>query len=124
MNNSLCVGVTVEDVERIVAGLGVRFCLDISHAMIAANTLGIDALTMIDDFIALKPAMYHLCDNHLESAMDQHMNIGDGTYDFPALLSRIPPGAWITLETPKAAEDSLLDFIEDVTRLRAAYGHE
>ncbi|MBN1881988.1 MAG: TIM barrel protein [Deltaproteobacteria bacterium] len=124
LNDAFCVGVTPEDIKTILDELGMRFCLDISHAIIAANTLGIDALELIDSFISLGPTLYHLCDSYTDGNVDHHLNIGDGDYDFPALLSHIPKDAWITLETPKNKKPGLLDVIDDVQLLRHLCGHE
>jgi deoxyribonuclease-4 len=81
------------------------FCFDFSHAIKTALILGEDYSQFLAKFLPLNPQVIHLSDAHLDNDIDEHLDIGDGDYDWPFLVEYIkqchyPP---ITLETPRKA---------------------
>ena len=100
---------------RILVGLG--FCLDIGHAICAANGHGQDPFTALAEYIKLKPDMYHLTDGDINGVLDRHDHIGEGSFDFKSIFSYLPEKSMITIETKKDSAINLDDFIRDVTVL-------
>lgn len=94
-----CVGRTPAELEKIHArGL----CLDISHAIKSAVTLKKEPVLVIRDYLKLNPVLYHVSDGFLDSEVDEHMNIGEGNYDFRTIFELIKDkDARVVLETPK-----------------------
>jgi endonuclease IV len=76
-------------------------CLDFSHAIIAANNHGLDAMEVVKKLLSLEPAMYHLCDGEYKGSTDRHLGLGEGNFPLRELIGLIPEGSLITLETPK-----------------------
>jgi len=116
--NLLCRGSTPEEFKYILAETNASFCLDMGHAICAANSLGRDKLEFIDEFISLGPKMFHLSDNDLNSPIDAHFNFGQGNYPLKLLFNKIPSDSMLSIETNKAYPDSLRDFEADVLYLR------
>lgn len=114
LNSEPCVGFLPQEISRIVEETGMKFCFDIGHALCAANSSGIEAYTMIRDFLRLQPAMFHLSDGDGGSEQDSHLNYGAGNYDLAGILKLLPDDAQITIETDKASNDNLEDFAKDV----------
>ncbi|EKE02079.1 MAG: AP endonuclease [uncultured bacterium] len=114
----VCNGNSPEEIKHIMENTGVGFCLDIGHAICAANTRKIEPMNYIKDFLKLNPNMYHLTDGQYESEKDRHDHFGKGNYDIKSILGIIPEPATITIETYKDYQDSLDDFKEDIMFLR------
>lgn len=78
-------------------------CLDISHAIKAAIGLKVDIKKFLGEFERLYPNYFHISDARLSNEMDEHLNIGEGEYDFSIVKLCINPKAvnFVTLETPK-----------------------
>lgn len=74
-------GRTAEEMKELVDGTDMKVCFDIGHA----NTTG--QIDRMIDLLADRIVNIHIHDN--EGATDQHMTIGDGTVDFPAVLKRL-----------------------------------
>ena len=70
--------------------------------------------------MGLHPAIFHIGDGDRASEKDTHFNLGEGSFDIPRLLSFVPPGASVTIETPTDLTLGLRDFVENVSRLRQA----
>ena len=107
------------DLEKILSSTGYNFCLDLGHAIIAANNLKIDYMSFIHQFMKLKPTMFHLNDGRLNSTRDSHLHFGDGDFPIQKILKMIPPSSQITLETPKNILGDLNDFVEDIKYLES-----
>lgn len=118
-DDDICVGYNYEQISYILKNTNVSFCLDIGHATCAANSIGIDYRKQLEDFIKLKPYMYHISDGDITSSIDKHYHIGSGSYDFKTIFSLIPDDAVISIETEKNSKDNLDDFIEDVKILKS-----
>ena len=82
----------------------------------------VDEKEFLDAFLALKPELYHLSDGAKHTQLDSHSHLGAGSLDLPWLLSLVPKGGRVTLETGKNHAERLDDFIEDVRFAREAYG--
>lgn len=119
--SDICVGYCPYQISHILSETGIGFCLDIGHAICAANGAGEDKIKYLKDFIALSPKMFHLSDGEWSGAIDKHYNIGKGDYDFETLRALMPESPKISIETEKASQNDLEDFKEDVRKLRAIF---
>jgi len=122
LNGEACIGADPEEVASLMRELGMGFCLDFGHALCAAYSLKRDEKEFLDAFLALKPELYHLSDGAKHTQLDSHSHLGAGSLDLPWLLSLVPKGGRVTLETGKNHAERLDDFIEDVRFAREAYG--
>ena len=107
-----CRGSTVEEILLVMQNAGCGFCLDIPHALCAANYHGIPQDEMLRAFRALNPTMFHLADMKDNSLLvDDHTPLGQGVLDMhrfiPSILS---PGSKVTIETNRRQRDSLAEF--------------
>jgi deoxyribonuclease-4 len=119
LNGRICVGSTPQEIQRILQGGRIEgFVLDFNHAVCAANTFGISIDTLITDFLDFKPRIFHLSDGSSNMTKDEHCNLGAGSLDLSRLVSYIPQGEMVTLETPRAKDRGLEDFTKDVEFLR------
>lgn len=114
----LCVGSKVEEIEAMLMQTGLRFCLDVGHCFCAANSLKQNPSEYLKRFLNLRPAMLHISDNDIKSTIDQHLHLGDGSYDFRSIMRNVDSNIPITIETQKDKLDSLDDFINDVNFLK------
>ena len=116
-----CRGARREEVAFVLDAAGCGFCLDIGHAVCAANSLGEEPYSYVERLAGLRPAMFHLSDVvDMESLYDAHPHLGTGNLDVRRLVERVFPGdAAITIETVKDSRDSLDDFRKDVEWIRA-----
>ena len=79
----------------------------------------VDTYACFDEFMKLKPAMFHLTDvERLDDEYDKHLHIGDGLLDMKRVLSIIPENATITLETNKDSKEQLDDFKCDIEMIK------
>lgn len=113
------VGGKVEEIKYIINTVKCKFCLDIGHAVSAANALNVEPYGYIEEFMKLKPSMFHLSDINILSDMDQHLNYGQGTLDFERLVKILPANPTITIETNKKSKENLDDFVCDAKFLRS-----
>jgi len=116
---ALCRGSTLVEIRQIIEEVGCNFCLDIGHAICAANSLAINPYEFLYELQKLNPSVYHISDNDITSSKDSHLNLGQGNYDFEKIFSIINPLKPILIETNKSTTDSLNDFIFDVRFLNA-----
>jgi deoxyribonuclease IV len=117
-NGLLCNGSTPEEISFVMKETGVGFCLDVGHAICAANGHKINQRVFLKDFLELKPAMFHLSDGDVNSVYDSHKHIGEGSFDIKALLSMIPEGAMVTVETEKNSKTDLFDYVKDIQAIK------
>jgi deoxyribonuclease IV len=110
----LCNGSCQNEIKFILDNSPVGFCLDIGHAICAANAVHADPLKYISELIMFKPIIYHLSDGDYCGLTDEHKHFGEGSFQFEPIMAKIKDGAWITLETPKEKNNSLHVCIEDV----------
>lgn len=116
--DSICTGNSPEEIQYVIANTSVNFCLDIGHAICAANARGIDRWTYLLQFLALSPIMFHLSDGDSQAVRDDHKHFGTGNYDLVRLLTLLGSDATITIETCKDHPDSLSDFELDISYIK------
>jgi deoxyribonuclease IV len=114
----VCNGHSVEEIRKILAGTGAGFCLDFGHAVCAANSLKIDPIKNIREFISLRPNLYHLTDGDYKSPFDRHMHYGQGNFPLKELFSMVPSGSSVTNEAVKDSKVNLDDFQRDMDQLK------
>jgi deoxyribonuclease-4 len=64
--------------------------------------------------------MFHISDGKLNNERDEHMNIGEGDYDFEFLMGCIneEKSKYMTLETPRLNQETLEEDIRNITILK------
>ena len=112
------IGSKIEEILSCMKTSNCGFCLDIGHAMAAANSFNIDPYEYIKLLLQLKPMMYHLSDTDIKSEIDLHYNFGQGNLNMEKLFEILPSSSIITIETNKSAKENLDDFVEDIKYLR------
>ena len=117
--SAVCNGHAPEQLQKVMQEANVGICLDMGHAICAANALKEEPLGFIKRFIALAPTMYHLTDGDFHSTIDSHQHFGQGSFPLKEILSLIPSGSVVTNEAVKDSKVNLNDVIEDVSRLKA-----
>ncbi len=115
--NLVCNGTTPDEIKYIMDEARVGFCLDIGHAICSANAQKQKAEIFLNEFLLLQPAIFHLTDGDRQGVLDNHGHIGQSNYNFPALLSFLPAGAMITVETDKDSPEDLNDYEQDIKKL-------
>lgn len=113
-----CRGYSPEEIKYLTMKGGMNFCLDIGHAICAANSMQHDPLAFLDAFIALEPKIFHLSDGDFASPIDSHLNYGQGNYPLQTLVGKIPKNSMLTIETNKNHQNQLSDFAADVRYLK------
>ena len=113
-SKSICNGNTPEEIKTIIDNCDTEFCLDIAHAICAANSHKTDPIKYINRFLKLSPAIFHLSDGNFKGEMDEHMHFGEGSYPLEQIIKFLPDNSRITIETPKTSSDNLNDFIKDI----------
>jgi deoxyribonuclease-4 len=88
--------------------------------MKAAVSLGRPYKEFIEEFLKLKPKMFHISDGKLDNEKDEHLNIGEGDYDFEFLMSCVKKNnlTYITLETPRLNQETLEEDIRNINALK------
>ncbi|MCX5751398.1 MAG: TIM barrel protein [Candidatus Saganbacteria bacterium] len=123
MSTLLCRGYNIEEIKHVIKETHCGFCLDIGHAICAANSMKKEPYEYVHEFMQLKPKMYHLTDlENIRSEFDYHPNLGQGQLEIKKILQSIPAEAIITIETLKNSKDRLDDFINDVTFIKGIGG--
>ena len=112
------VGTTPAEIDFIQTSVPCGFCLDIGHAICAANSYRMDPYDYVQSFMKLTPKKLHLSDLDITTETDSHLHLGMGTVDFTRLLPIFHKIGDITLETQKTSKQNLDDFKEDVSFLR------
>ena len=111
-----CRGATIDEIGHVLAATGCGFCLDVGHAVCAANAQGIEPYAYVEELNGrFSPAMYHLSDVvDMSSPYDAHPHLGTGALDIPRLRRELfPADAMISIETVKDSPTGLDDFIND-----------
>lgn len=99
-DNTLLQGNMAAEIKYIMDEVGCGFCLDFSHAICAALSLNIDIERQLQDFYALRPSVYHLCDGDITQPADVHWHYGTGNYPLKHFLHDLTASdAYITMET-------------------------
>lgn len=112
-------GNTPEEISYIMQESGCGFCFDFSHAVCAANYLGLDIEKQLSGFYNLKPRVYHICDGLLDGQEDLHLHFGQGNYPLKDFLHKYTDeNAMVTMETGGIPKD-LTNWINDFNYLRS-----
>lgn len=77
-NLDVTMGVTPEDMENILDGSGMSFCLDVGHAYTSGR---------LEDFLRFEPVNLHIHDNKGEE--DIHLPLGEGDIDIEHALDSL-----------------------------------
>jgi deoxyribonuclease-4 len=119
LNGEKMIGYTPEQIENLV-GNKFGLCLDLNHAIKAAVSLKRPYREFIEEFLELKPKMFHISDGRLNIEKDEHLNIGEGDYDFEFLMgcAKINNQTYITLETPRLNQETLEEDVMNITALK------
>ena len=118
LNGEICVGASPEEMKKALDETELGFCLDIGHAICYAAWGKMEYKNIIDQFIKLKPKMYHLSDGDVRSQTDMHLNFGKGNFDLQKIIRMIPQDAYVSIETNKRSQTDLDDFKEDALYFR------
>jgi deoxyribonuclease IV len=117
-NSGICNGSSPEEIKLVIQETGCSFCLDIGHAICAANAHKQDPIKYLAKFIKLNPQMFHLTDGDYKGIYDTHKHFGQGNFPLKEILQLVPKNSTITNEAYKDSKDSLEDFCEDVKYLK------
>ena len=117
VNNEDCLGASVEEMRMLLQETGRGFCFDSTHAICYAQSAQLPWKNVLNDFLLLKPSMFHVCDGKY-APKDAHYHLGDGEFDLAYIIGMLPSSAVVSLETPKDSKDNLNDFIRDVDVFR------
>ena len=115
-----CRGATADEIRQVLHGTGCGFCLDIPHALCAANYMQQEQMSMLHEMNRLSPSMYHLADMMSPDLLiDDHTRLGRGILDFAQFIPGIlAPGAMVTIETNRTRPDALDEFKREVEHFR------
>lgn len=108
-----CNGYLPEEIKQLMTSCHVGCCFDIGHMICAANVLGKNYLEWMQEFLALKPTIFHMTDGNMSNVHDVHWHLGSGNFPIEEILSYYPDKFRITLETIHDYPDSLRDFEDD-----------
>lgn len=113
IGGEMCNGYSPQEISFLQREAGVGFCLDIGHAICAANALNEDKMNFLREMIALKPTLIHMTDGDNAGIADKHLHFVTGSYDFDALFDLLPSSMNISIECVHDYKDSLQDFSQD-----------
>jgi deoxyribonuclease-4 len=119
LQNELCIGWSPDEFSQAMgSGVLCKTVLDFTHAACAARSLKIKEMDIIKRFMVFDPKVFHLSDGDILSETDTHLNLGKGDLDLAEFLSVVPQNGLVTIETPRAEDKGLGDFIDDICFLR------
>ena len=118
LNDEKMIGDTPEQIKKLIDNK-FGLCLDLNHAIKAAVSLGRPYKEFIEEFLKLKPKMFHISDGRLNKEKDEHLSIGEGDYDFELLIGCVKKNEfkYVTLETPRTNSNSFSDDLKNLERL-------
>jgi deoxyribonuclease-4 len=119
LNDEPMIGYSPAQIEELIREGDRGLCLDLNHAAKAAVSLGVDYREYVRDFSVFDPKMFHISDGTLDNEKDEHLNIGEGDYDFDYLLHCVLGSAsgLVTVETPRRYQGSLGEDLRNVLAL-------
>lgn len=120
IRNEVCVGSSPDEFHCAAeAGVLNGTVLDFVHANCASNSMGIEVMELVSEFMMFKPKIFHLSDGESSSEKDTHFNFGKGNLNLHQFISMVPEGGLITIETPRDKFRGLSDFVCDVKYLHS-----
>lgn len=111
-----CRGATVDEIGFVLNEVKCGFCLDVGHAVCAANSQSMEPYGYVADLADMfKPAMFHLSDvADINSVYDSHLHFKTGQLDIARIKKDVfPDGATVSIETTKDSPFDLNDFVKD-----------
>lgn len=120
LNDEPMIGYSPAQIEELIGDTEFGLCLDLNHAAKAAVSLEADYREYVQDFSVFDPKMFHISDGMLDNEKDEHLNIGEGDYDFNYLLQCVMRGTsgLVTVETPRMHKGSLDEDIQNIQTLK------
>lgn len=112
-----CRGATVDEIGFVLNEVKCGFCLDVGHAVCAANSQSMEPYGYVADLADMfKPAMFHLSDvADIHSVYDSHLHLGEGELDIAWIKREVlSDGVMVSVETVKDSRSDLNDFVKDV----------
>jgi len=95
-------GSTPEEIHILLTSVPrLGFCLDVVHASCSANSHNQPIQSTIDQFLYLKPQLFHLADNKLDTVIDEHLPFGTGSLPLKQIIGKLSGDQMITLESTK-----------------------
>lgn len=119
--DDFCIGSTYEHIKTILTEIDCGFCLDIGHAIAAANYQHIDIYKYLNKMNLFKPFTYHISDIDINSIYDQHLHFGDGSLDFSKIKNLFNINSHIAIETNKDSKFNLQDYRQDSKYIKGIY---
>jgi deoxyribonuclease-4 len=118
IDGEICVGWSPGEFHTALhAGVLDGIALDFVHANCASNSMGVEVMELIDEFMGFKPKIFHLSDGERSSEKDTHFNFGKGNLNLHQFVSVVPEGGLLTIETDRDHSRGFRDFIHDVKYL-------
>lgn len=116
LNNEDMVGYSKEEILELKNDR-FGFCFDLNHAIKAAITLNEDYKEYIKELLRLNSQMFHVADGRLDFEKDEHLDMGEGEYDWKFLINVIKESDcdYVTLETPR---ETLKDDLKNLRSLK------
>jgi len=107
LDDRICFGYSLEQLNFIKSQCKADICLDISHAIKSAISQKINYKNFLKSLILkLKPNYFHLCDGKLNNEKDKHFNLGEGDFDLKWIKEilinlSLKKDIFLVFETPK-----------------------
>ena len=114
INWEICLGYDAESLKNLnINDFGL--CFDFGHAIKASLSIRRNYKELISEFMDFNPNIFHISDGKLDNEIDEHLNIGEGQYDFGFIkeMTKKSDKKYFTLETPR--HDNTLE--EDIRNL-------
>lgn len=117
LNGEQMIGCSPSQIEELIGDNDAGLCLDFGHAVKAAVSLEVDYKEYVKKFLRFDPKVFHISDGVLSDEKDEHLNIGEGDYDFEYFLNcikMIKKTNYVTIETPRENYTSFEDDIQNL----------
>lgn len=121
LDGEAMIGYSPAQIEYLIGDKDMGLCLDFGHAVKAAVSLGMDYKEYVKGFMGLEPRVFHVSDGMLSGERDEHLEIGEGEYDFGVFRDCIYINEtikYITLETPRITLHLLDDDLTNLDKLQ------
>ena len=122
MNGEQCLGSSPLEMRALLAETGCGFCLDLRHAYAYAAWAGRKWREVLEEFVDLKPRLWHAADGDVAGVVDSHGHIGEGNMPWAELGAFWDADSPVTIECRKEPALRLVDFLEDMETLRRLSG--
>lgn len=122
LNDEPMIGYSPAQIEEMIGNRNMGLCLDFGHATKAAVSLGLDYKEYVKEFLRFEPRIFHISDGMLIIEKDEHLNIGEGEYDFGFLFRCVRKNtSMITIETPRLNQQSLQEDVRNSEFLKTVF---